>query len=462
MLLIFHQILTIKKNNNHSIIQFSVLKKRNHIQLYSLVMLLTMIAWGFPSVAQHKNILICDKDNPEEATICMNPKMPNILVGGANISNYFFSNDTGRTWRSESLNSKLGVWGDPCVITDSLGHFYYFHLSNTPGSENAYDRVVCQKSYDKGISWNKGSFLGLNNELTQDKPFATIDLKTNNIYITWTQLQEKDINGKAISDILFSVSKDEGKTWSKGLKINQECGTSYEKGKIILGVMPTVGPNGEIYATWSSEKGIIFDKSLDTGKTWMAEDITIAGFSKPGWSFEIPGVYRCYSFPIIACDVSNSEFRGNIYITWFDKKKGKKDTDIWLARSSDGGKSWTNPQKVNNDSTAAYQYLPWISIDQANGNVYLLFYDRREYTDNRTDMYMARSTDGGKTFINFKINERTFTPQNSTFMGDYNGIAVYNNIVRPIWTAIDNHSKTSIWTAIINTDAIEAEAKDKK
>lgn len=429
-----------------------------------LFMLLSLVLSSLYSSAQHKNIMISDKDNPEEATICMNPKKPNILVAGANISNYFFSADTGRTWRRETLNSKLGVWGDPCVVTDSLGHFYYFHLSNTPGSENAYDRIVCQKSYDNGISWNKGSYLGLNKDLSQDKHWAAVDLKSNNIYIAWSQLKDKTISGKSDSDILFSVSKDLGRTWSMGVRINQESGTGYAKGKIVLGAMPAIGPNGEIYTVWSSEKGIIFDKSLDTGKTWMEEDITIANFSKPGWSFEIPGVYRCYSFPVIACDISNGEFRGNIYITWFDRKKGKKDTDIWLTRSVDNGKSWTVPQVVNNDSTATYQYLPWISVDQANGNIYLLFYDRRNYADNRTDMYMARSTDGGKTFTNFKINERSFTPQNGTFMGDYNGIAAYNNIVRPIWTAIDGHSKTSVWTAIIDTNAIieEANAKDKK
>jgi hypothetical protein len=426
-----------------------------------LLTLLFFLCLGL-AFSQHKNIMISNSDNPEEATICMNPKMPNILVAGANISNYFFSADTGKTWRKEELKAKLGVWGDPCIITDSLGDFYYFHLSNTPNSNNAYDRIVCQKSFDKGISWNKGTFLGLNKDLTQDKHWAAIDMKTNNIFITWTQLKEKEVSGKSTSDILFSVSKDLGKTWSKGLKINQESGTSYEKGKIVLGAMPAVGPKGEIYTTWSSEKGIIFNKSLDTGKTWMAEDIMVSEFSKNGWSFEVPGVYRCYSFPVIACDVSNSEYKGNVYITWFDKKKGKKDTDIWFAKSGDNGKSWTKPKKVNNDSTAAHQYLPWMSIDQANGNIYLLFYDRRNYSDTRTDVYMARSTDGGKSFTNFKISERPFIPESYTFMGDYNGIAVYNNVVRPIWTAIDSHSKTSVWTAIIDINAIDIDAKDKK
>ncbi len=425
-------------------------------------MIIFLFIFSIPAFSQHKNIMISDYDNPEETTICINPKKPNILVAGANIDNYYFSSDTGKTWRSEKLKTKLGVWGDPCIISDTIGNFYYFHLSNTPSSDNAYDRLVCQKSYDNGITWNKGTFLGLNKNNTQDKHWAAIDPATNNIYVTWTQLQEKSSGNKSNSDILFSVSKDLGKTWTKGLKINKEPGKNYEKGKLALGAMPAVGPNGEIYTTWSSSKGIIFDKSLDTGITWLSEDITISEFSKGSWSFEVSGVYRCYSFPIIACDVSNSEYRGNIYITWFDKQKGKKDLDILISRSGDGGKSWTKPKKVNDDTTSTNQFMPWMSIDQSNGNIYFIFYDRRNYTDNKTDVYMAQSTDGGKTFTNFKINERSFTPDSYTFMGDYNGIAVHNNIVRPIWTSMNDHSKTSVWTAIIDLNAISVNAKDNK
>jgi len=51
-----------------------------------------------------------------------------------------------------------------------------------------------------------------------------------------------------------------------------------------------------------------------------------------------------------------------------------------------------------------------MDIDQTNGNLYFVFYDRRTYTDNQTDVYMAISTDGGTNFSNVKISESPFSP----------------------------------------------------
>jgi hypothetical protein len=62
---------------------------------------------------------------------------------------------------------------------------------------------------------------------------------------------------------------------------------------------------------------------------------------------------------------------------------------------------------------------------------------------------MAKSTDGGETFTNFKVSESPFTPNPSTFFGDYTNVSAANNIVRPIWARLDN-SILSIYTAIVD------------
>jgi len=403
------------------------------------------------SYAQHKNILISNKNDPEEITICINPKNPNIIIAAANTENYYFSSDTGKTWRSEIIKSSHGVWGDPCLIIDSLENFYYFHLSKSK-SGNPYDRLVCQKSYNKGVSWSNGTYFGLNGSLSQDKEWAAIDPKSNFIYATWTEQKKKLYRNsqKVVTDILVSVSKDFGKTWSDGLKINEISGSDFKSWRTVIGAMPAIGPKGEVFATWVSNEGIFFDKSIDSGKTWIDKDTRVANIAN-SWSIKIPGVYRSYVFPIIACDISNSLFHGDLYITWADQIDERKNTDIWISKSTNLGLSWSKPVKVNNDSTNHHQYSPWITIDQANGNIYIVFYDRRNHQDNKTDVFIAKSTDGGQTFTNFIISERFFTPNSYTFMGDYIGIAAFNNIVRPVWTSINDHSKLSVWTAIINT-----------
>ena len=86
--------------------------------------------------------------------------------------------------------------------------------------------------------------------------------------------------------------------------------------------------------------------------------------------------------------------------------------------------------------------------DQATGFIYVVFYDRRNTTGNATDVYVARSTDGGETFTNFKVSTTSFTPVSSVFFGDYIDIAAFNRKVYPIWMRMDGTS-LSVWTALV-------------
>jgi hypothetical protein len=57
--------------------------------------------------------------------------------------------------------------------------------------------------------------------------------------------------------------------------------------------------------------------------------------------------------------------------------------------------------------------------------LYFVFYDRRNTANNFTDVYVARSTDGGETFTNFKVSQSSFNPTSGVFFGDYTNIAAY-------------------------------------
>ncbi len=95
-----------------------------------------------------------------------------------------------------------------------------------------------------------------------------------------------------------------------------------------------------------------------------------------------------------------------------------------------------------------------MTVDPATGYIYIVYYDRRNYTDTKTDVYVARSTDGGETFTEFKVSQSPFTPTSSIFFGDYTGIAALNGKVYPIWTRLENNQR-SVWIAIIQ-DTIQS------
>ncbi len=410
-----------------------------------------LIICHFALNAQHSNVMISNKSFPEEPSIMINPKNLNQLVAGANINSYFYSDDGGLTWTGDTLRSELyGVWGDPCIIVDTNGYFYFFHLSNPP-TGSWIDRIVCQRSTDGGQTWNDGTYAGKNGAKMQDKEWAIVDRNTNAIYMTWTQFDDyASININDSSTILFSKSLDAGQTWSTAKRINKIAGDCIDGDTTVEGAVPAVGPNGEIYVAWSSLAGIIFDRSTDGGDTWLDSDIFVAD-QPGGWNFNVPGISRCNGLPVTICDISNGPYRGNIYVNWTDQRNNTSDTDVWLSKSTDGGNTWSSAKKVNDDNSGKHQFFTWMDVDQVTGYLYFVFYDRRNDNNdvNLTAVYMAVSKDGGETFVNFKISDFPFIPDDNVFFGDYTNITAHNGVVRPIWTRLD-YNVLSIWTAIID------------
>ncbi len=425
------------------------------MKIFSIIISLCFVFNG-AILAQHKNILIDDSGTPNEPSIVINPLNPSELVAGSNIHNVYISSDTGQTWQEKRLRSDYGVWGDPAITVDTNGYFYFFHLSN---ADEWIDRIVCQRSLDGGNNWNDGSFMGHFSGKQQDKEWPIVDPRNNNIYVTWTQFDKYgSASPSDSSHILFSKSTDEGLTWSIAKRIDHIGGDCIDDDNTVEGAVPAVGPNGEIYVSWAGPLGLTFDKSLDEGETWLENDIHITEFPG-GWNYEIPGISRCNGLPVTVCDLSESENRGTIYVNWTDQRNGENDTDVWLVKSTDQGNTWSEPKRVNDDLPGKQQFFTWVTIDRSTGYLYFIFYDRRNYNNNYTDVYMAISKDGGETFDNFKISESPFLPKNDVFFGDYNNITAHNNIVRPIWTRLDRYS-LSLWTALVNIDSLTTSVKE--
>lgn len=415
-------------------------------KLVSAVIFLFSAAVGF---SQFPNITISIADYPNEPTIAVSHVSPGIIAAGANNDKYYYSSDFGWSWTQDTLTSPYGVAGDPCLVTDTSGNFYYLHLSY-PHQGSWLDRIVCQKSTDHGHTWNDGSYMGLNGSKQQDKPWSAVDPVTNCIYTCWTQF---DLYGSTSpndsSIILFSRSADNGLSWGIPLRINKIAGDCRDSDNTVEGAVPAPGPNGEVYVSWAGPAGLVFTKSMDQGLTWPANNISVTDIPG-GWDFNIPGIFRCNGMPVTCCDLSNGPYHGTIYINWTDQRNGQYDTDVFLVKSTDGGISWTTPQRVNDDPPGKHQFFSWMTIDQATGYLYIIFYDRRNYSDLRTDVYMAVSHDGGNSFQNMKVSESPFLPDASVFFGDYTNISAWNNMVRPIWCRLDG-SNLSIVTAIVDS-----------
>ncbi len=390
--------------------------------------------------------------NHEEVTISINPQNPMQLAAGANMNMIYLSTDGGFNWTQDTITSIYGVWGDPVVRFDAAGHLYYSHLSNPPYPGYWIDRIVVQKSMDAGQTWNDDVGVGYNPPVkNQDKEWLAVDMTSgpnhNNLYMCWTEFDEYgNSNPVYRSRIRFSRSIDHGVTWDSAKTISDITGNCVDEDSTVEGAVPAVGPNGEIYASWSGPLGIMFDKSSDGGITWGA-DIFVTD-QPGGWDFMVDGIQRCNGMPITLCDISSSPYQGNVYVIWSDQRNGLSNTDVFFIKSTDGGQTWHGLKRVHDDVSNRHQFFPWATVDPVTGIIYVVFYDRRATSNLSTEVWMARSRDGGETFENFKISQTEFQPTGSVFFGDYIDIAAYDRHVRPIWMRMDG-GKLSVWTAII-------------
>ena len=415
-----------------------------------LVLLAVWCGAGGILNAQVRNVRVSapGAEGPNEVSIAINPRNPLQLAAGSNLRYFYRSSDGGATWVQSLL--PRGTWGDPCVAFDRDGVLLYAHLANLPAPGYFIDRLIVHRSTDGGETWVDSVEVGYRPpRAQQDKEWLAADMTPSpfrgSMYMTWTEF---DRYGSAAagdsSRILFARSIDRGATWSAPVRISDRGGNCIDDDNTVEGAVPAVGPEGQIYVSWSGPSGIVFDRSTDGGSTW-GSDVPVSDHPG-GWAFDVPGIYRCNGLPVTVCDTGFSSYRGRIYVLWGDQRNGLEDSDVWIASSADGGGTWTPPKRVNDDLTGRHQFFPWIAIDQSTGHLYVVFYDRRETSGTETDVYLARSTDGGGTFTNFRASESSFVPDPTVFFGDYTNIAARDGRVYPIWMRMDG-TTLSIWAA---------------
>jgi hypothetical protein len=388
---------------------------------------------------------------PCEPSIDINSSDPSQVVAASVLNNIYVSSDTGRTWVKNKLTSSFGVYGDPVVRFTDGQSVLYAHLSNPENkaynSDSFLDRIVVQKSLDGGYIWNNGSWSESNTRWDHDKQWLAVT-EQGKVLMGWTAFDKygsKRADDK--SRILFSSSIDGGLSWTAAVTVSDIEGDCLDDDMTTEGGYPCEGVDGTTYMVWSFKEKIYFDRSEDGGKTWGAD--RAIGAQPKGWAFDIPGIGRCNGFPVLACDYSKGPNRGRLYVSWSDQHNGTNDTDVWLIFSDDKGKSWSSPVRVNNDAAGRHQFFSSMDVDAQTGFLYWVFYDRRKYADNMTDVYLAWSEDGGKTIYNQRIPDSPFTPNSDIFFGDYNDISAHNGIIRPVWTTFED-GKLHVKTALIN------------
>ncbi len=225
---------------------------------------------------------------------------------------------------------------------------------------------------------------------------ATVALdQQNRVFVVWFDDRDGDY------DIFFARESEQGGGFAPNVRVNDDKmrpekldefadeDTAAARGPAFQ-TLPSlvVDEKGVTSVAWQDyrrdQADIYFAKSTDGGKTFgpnvrVNDDIGRAG----------------QLYPSMAVDA-----RGTLYLAWHDFRKG--DQDIYFAKSTDGGKTFSRNLRMNDDAGTTGQFNPSLAVD-ADGIVYLAWHDLRE---GNADIYLAVSRDGGSTFSpNIRLND---------------------------------------------------------
>lgn len=319
--------------------------------------------------------------------------------------------------------------GDNVLDVSRHGHFYYATLSTDAAGNSSVG--VC-KSTDGGVAFTppvNASTTANGPAFFQDKEWLAVDrsgeASDGNIYVAWTKFAPVG------EQILFARSTDGGSTWSAPLALSP---VGNPQGAIIA-----ISSEGDIFACWVDRgtSQIFVSRSQDAGQTFANP---VQGGGAVQNIVQIPGTMngniRANSFPSIAIDQDD----GQIYIT-YSSQVGPDHADVFLTVSRDHGKTWSTPVRVNDDATQTDQWMPSVAVTE-EGTVGVMFYDRRNDPANlNIDVYVAISTNHGKTFHpNQRITTTSFPPAVNfdpaiawNYMGDYNQMVAQDERFYMVW-----------------------------
>ena len=385
---------------------------------------------------------------PAEVSLAINPAHPrNVIavslasgleVRSTNFS--FVSHDGGLTWSSSAaFNPEKRVQGDDSVVFNHSGQAFRSYISFLGLREETQTRsngIFVSASSDSGQTWNTPvAVVNHQNTLTpfEDKPYLAADPlpespHAGHLYLAWTRFDRYGSEDpEDQSHIYFSRSPDRGQSFSSPIRISDHGGDCLDSDGTVEGAVPAVGTKGQVYVVWAGPRGLVLDVSRDGGFTFGGDRVIA---EMPGsWDLEIEGLGRANGLPVTGVDHSAGPYQGSLYVNWADERYG--DPDSFVIHSRDEGKTWSPPQRVNDDpvSNGRAQFLTWMAVDPVDGSVNVVFLDRRGDTGTKTAVRLARSIDGGVTFVNYLIDVEPFECNPAIFFGDYIGISAYGGLV---------------------------------
>ena len=283
-----------------------------------------------------------------------------------------YSHDGGHSWVFPGVLQPGVFRTDPVLDAAPDGGLYYFGFSFGPPTFFA--------SSDGGRTWEeRGELAGF------DKPWMTVDrsdgVGRGNIYV-----------------------------WGASSKFwrSSNSGTTFES--FVTGAFNSIPLTLAVQLDGTlivAAGGVAISVSRDAQYAASEPTFEYLGYAADGWYGSQIGIEPnpcgLMGQTWVATDHSQGTTRGNVYLLGTVRvgSFAQEDLDVWFVRSNDGGVTWSEVVRVNDDpvTSGAYQWFAMMSV-ASNGRIDAVWNDTRNSGQaNLSELYYSFSTDAGGDLV---------------------------------------------------------------
>ena len=326
----------------------------------------------------------------------------NVVVGwiesndnGENIIKARSSSNSGSSFSSENIVSSAdGTASTFLTSSNDGGNNYFFSWMKSGNSQPR--EIMNGHSSNSGASWNPPVNVdGLDNDdENQFRASPFVDSNSDRVVVVWSETDPKSGSSED-QDIVFSISTNEGSTWSDFDDISEH----YYEADSAISALAASGeylylvyvdngdfdqendPNGNDASARDGD--IFFTRSDDEGETW--DDLAVLSNFEKDEQTDLE-----YSSTTLQYRPDVSATGTNVHAAWSDYDGYEGIYSIYYSKSENNGLTWSTPVAID-DGSVGGRYGVTLASD--GSNVVAAWVDTWNY-----DIYTVYSTSNGDSW----------------------------------------------------------------